>query len=109
MFSFILTKAVTFDMFLSGSGGGGAARGRLPRKGPACARRYHPAGDVQIGRLPDQSLRGSVTAARRPVPRPRRRQARMQAVAAEGETKLVLIGLGVVEMPRELFALLDAC
>lgn len=33
----------------------------------------------------------------------------MQAVAAEGETKLVLIGLGVVEMPRELFALLDTC
>jgi hypothetical protein len=61
------------------------------------------------GRLPDRSLRGGVTAARRPAPRPRRRQARMQAVAAECGTKLMMIGLGVVEMPRELFALLDTC
>ena len=29
-----------------------------------------------------------------PAPRPRRRQARMQAVAAEGGTKLVLVGRG---------------
>ena len=44
-----------------------------------------------------------------PAPRLRRRQARMQAVAVEGGTKLVLIGRGVAAMQGELFALLDAC